>query len=78
VTQKIKIAGETPVPQNRDHQLEVPLRVPHPLWFSKSGDLDVLATGQVGMHKTKIPTLAKTARMGHPAKPKPYHLPPAA
>jgi hypothetical protein len=43
-------------------------RVPHPLCVSKGGGLDSTTTGNVEMDGPKIPTLAKTARMGHPAE----------
>jgi hypothetical protein len=43
-------------------------RVPHPLWFSEGGGLDSATTGKAEVGSSKIPTLAKTARMGHPTK----------
>jgi hypothetical protein len=42
------------------------LRVPHPLRFSKGADLDSRTNETVNWDDPKIPTLAKTARMGHP------------
>jgi hypothetical protein len=41
------------------------------------GNLDWKISGSAETTETKIPTLAKTARMEHPAKPKPYNLLPA-
>jgi hypothetical protein len=40
----------------------------HTLWFSKGGGLDFATIRNVKVEGSNIPTLAKAARMGHPAE----------
>src|ERR1700722_15698224 len=54
-------------PKISPYQSGSAVRVPHPLRSSNGGGLDSTTTGSVEMAGRKIPTLAKTARMGHPA-----------